>query len=180
MSAWPVVPPPSVSPPLLPSSARCFSTMLMIPATPSGFSRADGLGITSTLSTRSAGSCARKLPSCAGFSGLGRPLSWTTTAVLPQTHNVIDVHVDGRHVAQHIERRAAARGGHIADDVGDAVRRKLHVVLLSLDHDRLQLDRRGSERHRSDVGAEGWRTDLDPGELARLVADRDDADAIAA
>jgi hypothetical protein len=66
--------PERVSPPLVPASASCFSTMLMIPATPSGSSRADGFGTTSTLSTMSADSCARKLPSCAGLSGLFRPL----------------------------------------------------------------------------------------------------------
>jgi len=58
--------------------------MLMIPATPSGSSRAEGLGITSTLSTMSADSCARKLPSCAGFNGLGRPLICTITPELPR------------------------------------------------------------------------------------------------
>ena len=84
MFCVPVVTPPIVNPPLVPASVCCFSTMLMMPATPVASSRAEGFETTSIVVTTSAGSCARKLPSCPPFSGLGRPLIWMITPELPR------------------------------------------------------------------------------------------------
>ena len=98
--------------------------------------------------------------------------------VAAQAHDVVDVHVHGRHIAQHVERGAAAGGGHVADGVGGTVGSQLHVALLARHLQRLQHDRRRRERHGSQVDARRCRADFD-GEDPRRVPQCEDADSIA-
>src|SRR5258705_2395830 len=76
-----------------------------------------------------------------------------------------------------VQRVAAAGRRHVAHDVNRAVRGELHVAFLACDLHRLELHRRGGERHRSQVPARS-RAALNGWQYARRVADRDDTHAL--
>jgi hypothetical protein len=129
----PVVLVPAVIPPLSPISASWFSTMLRMPAVPSGSFFADGFLETSTRDTVLAGSCARKLPSCSPSSGEERPLICTTTFWFPRRLTLfvpststdgtlgstsIDVGLHERREAERANAHRIASGGEPFDAEG--------------------------------------------------------------
>ena len=63
-------------------------------------------------------------------------------AVAAKAHDIVDVDIDRRDVAQHVQRGATLGGRHIADDVNIAVGGKLDVLPLTRYLERLQLDHR--------------------------------------
>ena len=75
--------------------------------------------------------------------------------VAAQADDVVDVDVDGGHIAQHVECGAAASRRHVANDVGVAVRSELGGLLVHRNDDGLQLERHRRERHRAEVDGRG-------------------------
>ena len=73
--------------------------------------------------------------------------------VAAQADDVVDVHVHRRHVAQHVERVAAARRRHVVHDVRVPIGGELHLALLLLHDDALHLHRHCGERDRTEVRA---------------------------
>ena len=74
--------------------------------------------------------------------------------IAAQAHDIVDVDVDRRNAAQHVERSSAASCSHVAHDVCVAIRRELYRLLLGGDVDCVQLQRRRGQRNRSNVNAQ--------------------------
>src|SRR5215207_5534551 len=123
----------------MPRSTFCFSTMLMMPAMPSGSYLAEGFGTTSTRSRMPAGRLLRYAPSCWPEIGAGRPLIWMATFSLPQADLAIGVDGDRRRGLEHLAR-VGRRGRDVLGAVRVAIGLDRHGVLLP---DDLYL----SERH---------------------------------
>ena len=75
--------------------------------------------------------------------------------VATQTHVVVDIDVNRRHIAQHVERTAASRCCHVAHRVRVAVRRQKHLRLRRGHHHRLQLGRCSCQLDRANIHACG-------------------------
>ena len=109
--------------------------------------------------------------------------TWTSidlnddAGVATQTHVVVDIDVNRRHIAQHVERTAASRCCHVAHRVRVAVRRQKHLLLWRGHHHRLQLGRGCGQLERADVNASG-RRHHNRLQLAWRVADRANAQLI--